>query len=193
MKHYISLLQNNVFYGLPPFTGDEQPAPAQSTPAQPITTSSPAEKQTVPEEEQPAPEEEQLTDQPVEPDQPNDGEELDQPEKTEQQWGVFHHRNAARDSEGRARILIHCGHQDKRKAVLLAGSRVSTVIAEGYDKIAEERAKLEAQGKIVDRVLQEDLVFGSQTAAAQFLDGQSTNGNKAWRTVDGGVLLKELL
>ena len=192
MKHYISLLQNNVFYGLPPIPGDDITT-AQPTPAQPITTSSPAEKQTVPAEEQPAPVEEHLIDQPVEPDQPNDGEELDQPEKTEQQWGVFHHRNAARDSEGRARILIHCRHQEKRKAVLLAGSRVSNVIAEGYDKIAEERAKLEAQGKIVDRVLQEDLVFSSQTAAAQFLDGQSINGNKAWRTGDGGVLLKEML
>ena len=199
MKHYISLLQNNVFYGLPPFTGDEQPAPAQSTssPAQSTSspaqsTSSPAQSTSFPVEEQPAPEEEQLTDQPVEPDQPNDGEELDQPEKTEQQWGVFHHRNAARDSEGRARILIHCGHQEKRKAVLLAGSRVSTVVATGYEKIGELRQTLEAQGKLVDRVLQEDMVFSSQTAAAQFLDGQSTNGNKAWRTT-GGVLLKEML
>lgn len=174
MKHYIELLQNNVFYGLPPFTGDEQPAPAQST-------SSPAEEQLPPAEEQ-------LT--PV-----TEGSEAvdDQPEKTEQQWGVFHHRNAARDSEGQARILIHCGHQDRRKAVLLAGSRVSTVVATGYEKIAELRQTLEAQGKLMDRVLQEDLVFTSQTAAAQFLDGQSINGNKAWRTVDGGVLLKELL
>ena len=81
----------------------------------------------------------------------------------------------------------------KRKAVLLAGSRVSNVIATGYEKIADERAKLEAARKIVDRVLQEDLVFTSQTAAAQFLDGKSMSGNDAWRTVDGEVPLKELL
>lgn len=182
MKHYISLLQNNVFYGLPPFpTEKDMAADKQITPVEQFTDEPDQLTPTEPPVENPEAKE-------AEPPIPTEREDAESGESA-----LFLHRNAARDSEGRARILIHCGHQEKRKAVLLAGSRVSNVIAEGYDKIAEERVKLEAQGKIVDRVLKEDLVFSSQTAAAQFLDGQSTNGNKAWRTVDGDVPLKEML
>ncbi len=172
MKHYISLLNGSVFFGLPALTPSSEEEESTDAPAtEQVSTSADPENSLV----------------------TDDHAADDQPAEAQQEVALFHHKNKTRDSEGTARILIHCGHQDKRRSVLLAGSRVSTVVAEGYEKIAEKRKQLEAEGKLVDRVLQEDIVFDSQSAAAQFLDGQSTSGNRVWLTVDGDIKLAELL
>lgn len=117
-----------------------------------------------------------------------------QPQNEERE--LFYFRNKRRDAEGRAEILIHCGHESNRKAILKAGSRVSVDVRprfKGAQKVMEKRRMLEIDGKLVDRVLQEDLFFNSQSGAGEFLNGTSFDGNGNWKTVQGNIPLKKLL
>ena len=108
---------------------------------------------------------------------------------------TFYFKSPARDSDGIAEILIHCGHENARQTILKAGSKVSSEVSDkfaGYQKVIADRTALESQGKLVARVLQVDVPFSSQSGAGQFLNGTSFNGNSNWKTA-AGVPLKNLL
>lgn len=108
---------------------------------------------------------------------------------------TFYFKSPARDSDGKAEILIHCGHTGARQTVLKAGSKVSSEVSNnfnGYQKIIADRKKLENQGKLIDRILQVDVPFPSQSGAGQFLNGTSFNGNGNWKTADKTPLKKLL-
>lgn len=191
MEHFLSLLPGTAFAGLPipteiqcPLTDNKSGAAQPNT----ITVDDHTDEQPVDDEEQLREAEKTADEQAANDQDSSEGQDAESGESV-----LFHHRNKPRDSEGTARILIHCGHTGRRKTVLLAGTRVSNVIAEGYNRIAEQRQALEAQGKLIDRILQEDISFDSQSAAAKFLDGKSMSGNTAWLTVEGDVPLKEML
>ena len=62
--------------------------------------------------------------------------------------------------------------------------------SEKYTRV--RRNELISEGKIVDRILQVDLAFTSQSGAGEFLNGTSFDGNSGWKTSDG-IKLKELL
>lgn len=109
---------------------------------------------------------------------------------------IFYFKNKKRDVEGTALIGIKLGHTDARVAVLQKGSKISPDVStsfRGYQSIISKRKQLEAAGKIVDRVLQEDITFPSQSGAGQFLNGTSFDGNGNWKTVKDGTKLKDLL
>lgn len=107
----------------------------------------------------------------------------------------FYYTNRTRDSYGIAEILIHCGHKRQRKAVLKTGSKISMEVSSafsGWEKVVADRDMYTQSGKIVNRILQEDIEFPSQSGAGQFLNGTSFNGNDNWKTNDG-TKLKYLL
>lgn len=109
---------------------------------------------------------------------------------------LFRFRSSKRDSDGQAEIGIRLGNKSKRPAILKAGSRVSLGVSnafKGYQHVIAYRRQLESQGKLVNRVLQVDIPFESQSGAGQFLNGTSFNGNSNWKTVSGNVPLKDLL
>lgn len=114
---------------------------------------------------------------------------------TKPEKALFYFKSPKRDSEGRAEIQIHCGHDKKREATLLKGSKVSKEIAPQVAEYAiiKKRLEYEKSGKIKNRILQEDITFDSQSGAGVFLNGTTFDGNKNWKTVDGNTILKELL
>ena len=112
------------------------------------------------------------------------------------QTDTFYYDNPKRDAHGKAIIEIHCGHNEKRKTVLLKGSKISAQVSTAFTShtsVIALRDKYEKTGKIVNRVLQEDIAFDSQSGAGQFLNGTSFDGNSCWKTVKGDVPLKKLL
>lgn len=109
---------------------------------------------------------------------------------------LFYFKNHARDTDGKAIILINQGHTSKRKTVLKAGSRISTNVLsafEGSDRVKAQRQQFEQEGKIVNRTLQVDIPFDSQSGAGQFLNGGSFDGNSSWKRVSDDIKLKNLL
>lgn len=108
---------------------------------------------------------------------------------------TFYFKNAKRDVDGIAEIQVHLGHQNKRTTILKAGSRVSTAVSASFSsskKVISLRQQLEKNGQLVNRVLQQDLQFPSQSGAGQFLNGTAFDGNLSWTTA-AGVTLKSLL
>ena len=106
---------------------------------------------------------------------------------------LFCYRSEKRDIDAKATILIHCGHSNKRKTILKAGSKVSNVVSDKYSAVEEYRKELESEGILVNRILQEDLPFDSQSGAGQFIYGSSFDGNSNWKRVSDNKPLKELL
>ena len=109
---------------------------------------------------------------------------------------LFYFKSSARDTDGKAVILINQGHTKKRKTILKAGSKVSTNVLtafEGSERVKELRKQYELEGKLVNRILQVDIAFDSQSGAGQFLNGASFDGNSNWKTVNGNTKLKDLL
>lgn len=108
--------------------------------------------------------------------------------------GQFYLVNSHRDAYGTAEIPIHQGHSGKRKTTVKAGSKVSDGILKysGSEKIIALRKMLEAEGKLVDRIMQVDYTFDSQSAAGSFVNGGSFDGNQ-WKRISDGKPLKELL
>jgi len=111
-------------------------------------------------------------------------------------YELFYFKNTTRDVYGKAEILINCGHTKARKTVLKAGSKVSIDVSDSFgssNSIKAKRQQLEFQGKIINRILQEDISFVSQSGAGEFLNGTSFNGNSNWKRVRDDKILKELL
>lgn len=109
---------------------------------------------------------------------------------------LFYFRNKARDTDGKAEILILQGHSQKRTAILKAGSKVSANVLTAFkssERVIRQRNQYEAEGKLVQRILQVDIPFPSQSNAGEFLNGSSFDGNSNWRRVSDNVKLKELL
>ncbi len=109
---------------------------------------------------------------------------------------LFCFKNHARDTDGQAVILIHQGHKGKRKTILKAGSKVSIDVLnafQGANRVKTLRVQYEHEGKLINRILQEDIPFDSQSGAGQFLNGSSFNGNSSWKRIGDNVKLKELL
>lgn len=109
---------------------------------------------------------------------------------------LFYFTSPKRDSNGRAEIAIHLGHKKSRPAILKKGSVISTDVSDNFSSsqaIKNLRQQYITTGKIINRVLQEDIQFNSQSGAGQFLNGTSFDGNSNWKTVNGNKKLKELL
>lgn len=109
---------------------------------------------------------------------------------------LFYFRNAKRDVDGKAEILINCGHTQAPKTVLKAGSKVSIDVSDSFNSsnsIKIKRQNVEYQKKIIDRILQEDISFDSQSGAGEFLNGTSFNGNIIWKRGKDDKKLKEVL
>ena len=106
---------------------------------------------------------------------------------------IFKFESKTRDASGTAEIEIHCGK--KRKVVLKRGSKISKDVSLNFassKSVTQRRNKLISEGEIIDRILQVDVNFSSQSAAGEFLNGTSFDGNSNWKT-DDGTRLKELL
>lgn len=80
--------------------------------------------------------------------------------------------------------------------MVLKGSRVSGNVGEkfkernsGYFRL---RTELETNGTIKDGVFTDDYVFDSASAASTVVVGNSSSGNRDWRTKDGKPLLEFL-
>ena len=119
-----------------------------------------------------------------------------EPPVDDEHQALFYFKNHARDTDGKAVILINQGHTGKRRTVLKAGSRISTNVLsafEGSDRVKAQRQRFEQEGKIVNRMLQEDISFDSQSGAGQFLNGGSFDGNSSWKRVRDDTKLKALL
>ena len=68
--------------------------------------------------------------------------------------------------------------------IVKKGSTISK--NDSYDKMSKEaRSYRNDSKKVKNYITLEDLTFKSSTSAAQFVTGQSVNGNKAWRDKDG--------
>ena len=109
---------------------------------------------------------------------------------------LFYFTSPKRDSDGKAEIVVNLGHMKARKTILKKGSKLSFDVSpnfHGSQTVINLRQQYTAAGKIVHRVLQEDIVFESQSGAGQFLNGTSFDGNKNWKTVNGDTPLKQLL
>ena len=109
---------------------------------------------------------------------------------------MFYFRNPKRDTDGRAEIEIQLGHTKARKTILKKGSKISADVSfsfGGHQSVVNLRNQYIAAGKIVHRVLQEDIIFNSQSGAGQFLNGTSFDGNSKWKTISGDQKLKDLL
>ena len=109
---------------------------------------------------------------------------------------MFYYSNARRDSDGKAVIQTHLGHTCARPTILKAGSRVSVDVSDSFGSsgsVKAHRKQLEAQGKLINRILQEDITFESQSGAGQFLNGTSFNGNANWKRASDNTPLKDLL
>lgn len=109
---------------------------------------------------------------------------------------LFYFRSTVRDTDGKAEIFINCGHSKARQAILKAGSKISKEVStsfRGYQAVLNKRQQFESTGIIVNRILQEDIAFPSQSGAGQFLNGTSFDGNGNWKTVNGNKKLKDLL
>ena len=109
---------------------------------------------------------------------------------------MFYFYSQKRDSDGKAEIQIKLGHTKARKAILKAGSKVSVDVSDSFSSSASIKARrkqLEAQGILINRILQEDIPFDSQSGAGQFLNGTSFDGNSNWKTVKDDIPLKDLL
>ena len=114
------------------------------------------------------------------------------PQNTE----LFYFSNPGRDVKGTAEIEINLGHTKARRTVLKKGSKISADVmpsAGNQQAVIDYRTQLETAGKIVNRVLQEDIPFPSQSGAGRFLNGTSFDGNGSWKTVNGDKKLKDLL
>ncbi|MBO4393393.1 MAG: DUF4357 domain-containing protein [Spirochaetales bacterium] len=100
---------------------------------------------------------------------------------------IFFFENKKRDCHGNAEILVNCGHKKARKTILKKGARISLDVSPHFassKNIIKARADYQERGIIIDRTLQEDIVFNSQSGAGEFLNGTSFNGNKNWKTAD---------
>lgn len=108
---------------------------------------------------------------------------------------VFYFSSPCRDTDGVAEIAINLGHAKARKTRLKKGSKISKEVSDSlsnHDAILAKRQEYEMEGKIINRILQEDIEFDSQSGAGAFLNGTSFDGNSNWKTRDGKKL-KELL
>ena len=109
---------------------------------------------------------------------------------------TFYYINTKRDADGKAEIQTQLGHTKARQAILKAGSRVSVDVSDSFSgsgRIKVHRQKLITQGILVNRILQQDVVFDSQSGAGQFLNGTSFDGNSNWKRVSDDTPLKNLL
>jgi hypothetical protein len=109
---------------------------------------------------------------------------------------LFYFKYAKRDVDGKAEILINCSHTQARKTVLKACSKVSIDVSDSFNSsnsIKTKQQNLELQKKIIERILQEDISFDSQSGAGEFLNGTSFNGNINWKRVKDDKKLKEVL
>lgn len=112
------------------------------------------------------------------------------------QTEMFYFTSPKRDSDGKAEIGVHLGHTKARKTILKKGSKISTDVStsfSSYQSVMNQRQQYIAAGKIIHRVLQEDISFDSQSGAGQFLNGTSFDGNSNWKTISGDQKLKDLL
>lgn len=71
--------------------------------------------------------------------------------------------------------------------VVCKGSRIAPSIAKSCPENAAKCRRSNAE-KIIDNVLQEDILLPSPSAAASFVSGSARNGNIAWKTVEGTAL-----
>lgn len=109
---------------------------------------------------------------------------------------LFQFINSKQGVKATAEIEIHTGNTKPRETRVKAGATLSKDVSPNFkssDSIKQERMELEKEGKIIDRVLQVDVPFKSQSAALAFLNGTSLSGNKCWKTVDGNIPLGDLL
>ena len=109
---------------------------------------------------------------------------------------MFYFTSPKRDVDGKAEIGVKLGHTKARQTVLKKGSIISMGVStnfRGHQSIENLRQQYVAAGKIVHRVLQEDITFKSQSGAGEFLNGTSFDGNKNWKTISGNIPLKQLL
>lgn len=108
---------------------------------------------------------------------------------------MFYASNPKRDADGQAEIIIHTGDKGKRRTILKAGSKVSSMVSDKFKTakgVIAKRNELQKEGKLVNRILKVDLVFPSQSSAGEFLFGTSCNGNTTWKSVDGKQLTEYL-
>ena len=71
--------------------------------------------------------------------------------------------------------------------VVLKGSKIAPSSGTD-DTISSGNLKKREECKIIDDILQEDVLFNSPTSAAQFVTGKSCNGWVSWKTKDGKTL-----
>lgn len=109
---------------------------------------------------------------------------------------LFYFSNPKRDVDAKAEIQTHLGLENSRPVVIKAGSKISTSVSDAFarsDKVKADRHQYEIQGKVIARVLQEDISFPSQSSAGEFLNGTAFNGNANWKRVSDDTPLKQLL
>ena len=112
------------------------------------------------------------------------------------QKALFQFLNSKQDVKAIAEIEIQTGNTKSRETKVKAGAKISQDVSPNFassDSVKQKRMELEKSGEIVDRVLQVDIVFKSQSGALAFLNGTSLSGNKCWKTVDGNIPLEDLL
>ena len=119
--------------------------------------------------------------------------------KIESEAGIieeFYYKNYKRGVYGKAKIRIHTGNEDTRETIIKAKSVISEEVSHNFQasqKVIEKRKELKQNGILAGRILQEDVLFHSQSFAAAFLSGTSANGNDCWISVKENIKLKNLL
>ena len=119
--------------------------------------------------------------------------------KIEPEAGIieeFYYKNYKNGVFGEAQILIHTGDKKKRKTIVKAGATISENVSPNFaasQAVMEKRKELQQDGILIGRTLKEDVVFSSQSFAAEFLNGTSANGNDCWLSIKENIKLKNLL
>lgn len=71
--------------------------------------------------------------------------------------------------------------------VVLKGSKIAPSSG-ADDTISPGNRKKREECKVIDNILQEDVLFTSPSSAAEFVTGKSCNGWVSWKTKDGKTL-----
>lgn len=79
-----------------------------------------------------------------------------------------------------------------RELKVLKNSKVSKDIAYSAKFRGSKSIEKKRTGKLIDCILQEDVIFKSPSTAGNFVTGRSTNGLTAWKDKDGKTI-KEVL
>lgn len=91
------------------------------------------------------------------------------------------------EKESELEEFVDYAKQTAEGFVVLKGSKIAPSSG-ADDTISPGNRKKREECKVIDNILQEDVLFTSPSSAAEFVTGKSCNGWVSWKTKDGKTL-----